>query len=498
MLLTINGTNYTSNLKAECLRISREVKDYSANFSLILPTNEISNIQITQDVVILGLFNKPLFGGLISFLDYQYYDEETIVVEIQCTNYNIIPKRRTINAIINQEPTNPDETLDMNRTGFWIREHIMPLLEEEGVTEGWIEAGVRLADMEIEEFYTKSLKEILDIMAEASGFIWYIDHLKEFYFDSYIRKYTDHTEENKIIKFNSDFRNVRISKDVSNYRNKQFIIGGEYEGEVELPPENLTEDDCIRFFKELPEEITKMSNINGDTGVWGNVVEDWNIKTLEDAEILADNLLSQYGNAPTELEFETFIESYIPGDYIYADLPMFHVNMQKFVVDSVDISDTGKLLNYKIRASVRASNLPKENFFDYMAKLTRKAKEKGKTIINNNNGGSTGGDYTNINWIEVSDAPDVPDFSNWLNTNVDTRGLYTISSETQTYILITTGKTYAKENPLLMGYSVLDNVMQLQYAFQNFGTKETDQATYALLKTELISIPMYGTEVQFQ
>ncbi|KXZ39488.1 hypothetical protein SAMN05661008_00326 [Alkalithermobacter thermoalcaliphilus JW-YL-7 = DSM 7308] len=496
MQLLINDVDFTTQLKSESLRISREVKDYSADFTLILNSQQASQIQITQDVEILGMFNKPLFGGLISNLSFEYIDEDNIFVEVQCTNYNIIPKRRTISARINQEPSNPNPEEDTNRAGFWIRQYILPLLEEEGVTEGWIEAGVQLAETEIEEFNTKSLKEILDVMAEASGFIWYIDHRKKLYFDSYISTATDHIEEDRIIKANADFRNIRVNQDLSNYANKLFIIGGEYQGEEELPPENLTEDDYIYFVKELSDEIVRMSAINGDSGVWGRVIEDANIKTLEYAEYLADNLLDQFGTPPIELEYETFKEIYVPGDYIYADIPMFGLNMDKFVVDSVEISDNGTYLNYRVRASSRKNNnLPKENFFDYMAKLTRKAKEKGKTIINNS-GGSTGENFDNINWIEVSDAPDIENFDLWFNHNVEQRGLHTINSVDYTYILITTGRTFDKESPMLMGYSIINNTMQLQYAFKNFGTKETDQATYALLRTELISIPIFGTEVQ--
>lgn len=179
-----------------------------------------------------------------------------IFCSITCSPLKNIPPRRTITIAYEQGTPSNDIVESMINT----------YLIDEGVASGTIEQGVILND----DWYNDclSIGEILDNLAEKSGFQWSID--KNFQLQYYqdpttISSYSASISDLSGYTFD-DFRNIAIEETIENYENKAFYVGNtDYYSNF------------IIVSQETTASILEIQDITAGTGVYGTVVRDSNM-----------------------------------------------------------------------------------------------------------------------------------------------------------------------------------------------------------------------------
>jgi hypothetical protein len=240
--LKISGADQTGILKSHSLRIKRAAEGRNeCSFTLISPYASY-NPAIGAEVV-ARLDGTIVFGGVIKERRIGRLNKNGIVyssIQVACQGYNHIPKRRTIQY-------RPDNV----SAGHAVRYMLENVLKAEGITGGMIEDGIALFGYDAE---LKSVRDVLDDLAESSGFKWYIDDEKRLFF---LRSDTIPDAPFQLIEEGgqfTDFSNVEVTDTLEGYRNKQFVRAG----------------DRI-IVMQNDSEIAARSAVEGGTGVYGEV-----------------------------------------------------------------------------------------------------------------------------------------------------------------------------------------------------------------------------------
>lgn len=370
MDLLINNSTYLEELKSQTLKINKTMKDMEGEFSLLLPINLVSSIDIGADVRVTD-DGISKFGGIIAEIEYERYRDITRA-NIKCVSYKILATNKNV---ILPAVTDPDAVLDKAE----ILVHIIldQFLTVEGIIEGYIESNIKINDGTYEDDETKSsISEKLDDLCDKTGCQWYIDADKRFFFYRGVKEFQEFPTA---INWDSDdFRDVKVNKQITDYRNRQIVKGGE--PSVAVEDSELDEDGNIYIVQDDALEIFRMKAMSGGEGIWENIEENVGITTPDEARKCAQDLLDKYGKPPVTLEFTTFDAKYSVGDFLYINIPQFNINNAKFTVEEIDIEDMGaEVLQYSLKTSMRNNNSAKDNFYDFMSRM---AKNKATTNKN--------------------------------------------------------------------------------------------------------------------
>jgi hypothetical protein len=345
LVLSISGEDKTSILKARTLNIKRRAEGRNeCGFSLAMPYASY-NPPIGAEVVVSS-DGQVIFGGVVKERRIQRLNSKGVMyclIRIFCQGYNHIPKRRTIQY-------NPDNIT----AGAAIRHMLETVLYQEGIQEGVIEDGIVLHNYNA---YCRSVRDILDDLAEACGFKWYIDEQKLLYF---LREDEIRNAPYSIIENGSftDFGEVEVEDSLEGYRNKQFVKSGDIVAVVENS-----------------DEIASRIAIEGGTGVYGDVLENTTVQTTEDAENLANDLLNRYGqHVPAALSFSTFTSGFDAGQRLEVNLPSLGAS-GSYLIEEMGISDVGNgVLKYSIDAVKKnfdKTSKRKANWIDFFQGLVK-------------------------------------------------------------------------------------------------------------------------------
>jgi hypothetical protein len=368
MTIEILGVDKTSLLIAGTLQINRRA-DHRNDCSFSLKTTAATYLpQVGQDVKVME-GSTVLFGGIIKNIVKRRLgigtgDDTLLDVEISSDGYYGIPARRT-----------PGQWSYNNKTcGYIVDDVVTRLLADEGVTAGTIEDGATLIEYDSSGFQAK---DILDDMAAASGYKWYIDDDKALHFvaeDTIVDAPHDIVEGGTF----TDFRDVVVEDTLDNYRNKQFVVGG-------IGDDGHT----IMITDEDTTEIAAQQAIEGgasySTGVYGNVIEDGNLETVEDAEIVAAEALKLYGAIPQTISFESRATDWDAGTRLKVNLQTFGISTDKYylIEECVLEDEDGKNLKCTVKASARRSDgfstKRTQKGIDYFSSLVKAAKSSGGT-----------------------------------------------------------------------------------------------------------------------
>ena len=358
LVISINSIDRTSLLLAQTFSvILRADNRHECSFTLKTTAAGFiprvgQNLQITLD-------GSLLFGGIIKTAPQHRpgvgIGTDTIIfVDVTSNGYHSIPQRRTVSAWYRNI-----------LAGDIVKDFRDKYLSEEGITAGTISNGATLVAYNAR---VKSLKEVLDELADISGFKWYIDNSKALQFkqeDAIVAAAHDIVEGGVF----TDFRDVSVEENLETYRNKQVIIGAVQE-----------DGSPLLFAKQLDAEITARQAVEGGSGVYGDIFIDGSITTGADAEIIADNMLKKDGTVPLELIFDSGATDWRAGTKLMANLPTFGISSNTyFLVDEVEIYDaTGLHLRSRVTAIKRNttdfSTQRKKNYVDYFSDLVRNSK----------------------------------------------------------------------------------------------------------------------------
>lgn len=187
--------NQTSSFKCGILNISNEQRIIN-----VLEVQEGSNLELFDG-------DSKLFAGIIKTVIKSKYTDGILQLDLTVTDNNEIANRRLVASSI------------VNKTAGWIIKNvILPVLAEDGISEGNIETGPLL--LKVNFNYIKC-SQALNYLQTCSGYNWKIDKDKRLNFTS-----------NKSIKspFNIydhfKFRKFKATRKYEQYRNRQYFLGG--------------------------------------------------------------------------------------------------------------------------------------------------------------------------------------------------------------------------------------------------------------------------------
>jgi hypothetical protein len=256
----------TSYLKVDSLSIQLK-NDHmdTASFTLVSTEGEWSPKPGQQVRISDG--SDLYFGGFISEITKTrpgvgITDDATLYMDITCDSFNSLPSRRTITMSAQQDVT--AETI--------VEQMVDDFLYQEGVYKGTIDTGATLEEYPSDTSYkSMSIKQVLDDVANSSGFKWYINAEKELTF----------VQEDSITESTQDiidggaftgYFNVTVNESLDDYVNRQFVIGGavaDYGG-------NMAEANSTNY-----DAVSTQQYIEGGTGVYGNILSTADLSKTE-------------------------------------------------------------------------------------------------------------------------------------------------------------------------------------------------------------------------
>ncbi|TLN17873.1 hypothetical protein FDZ71_06020, partial [bacterium] len=399
----INGTDKTSSVRAGTLRITKGTDNRNdCALSLVTTASALGSTDgavVGQDLKVKD-GSTVIFGGVIktariSKLESGTGTSKKLLIDIGSNGYGDIPSRRYTTS---------------NYTNKYAGEIVTSMLDDvlnvtgadENLTAGTIDDGAFLSKYDA---VCMSVKSVIDEMAEASGFVWYIDDSRALHF---VQDHTVADAAHDIMESGAfkDFQIQDVDISLENYRNKQFVKGTTEENGA-----------VIYIAVEDTTEISARQTIEGSSyssGVYGDAINAEEIWSEADATIAANNAIKRYGAIPYTLCFTSMTNDWTAGTKLKVNLPSYGIGSDTyFLIESVAIDDLdGKNFQSTITATRRKaasfSTQRTEDYKDYFSKLIKTA--KGGV---NNGYGSGGGsihyslETTNEAAVSVTSAAEV-------------------------------------------------------------------------------------------
>ena len=356
MQILINNEE-VKNVLQGTISISRKTNgERSCSFSFfdVLPT-----VKDGDEIEVFEEDNK-LFGGIIKSFSSRMMEPLTaefplIQVDVSSDGYDYIATRRVVSVSFTNTNVKAivESMLSANNLG------------SDGVQVGTIESGPSIN-------YTanfKTIKDVLDDMANASGYSWYIDDARQLQFGQ--MTFAPDSVFNLIEGGTfTDFSDLSWSGTMDGYANKVIVVGTNVAGN-----------------KQIDSEIAeRQAEADGQSsGVYGYVIEDSNILSQFQAEQVADNHLRKSGIRPSSLSFSSYSFGWQPGTKMQVKIkqitgvttiPFTQTNTWHYLIEEVQITrERGDITKYSISAVRRRNgNFTTQramNFVDYFKKLVK-------------------------------------------------------------------------------------------------------------------------------
>lgn len=215
----------------------------------------LTNLYLGQQIRFYNYDDDLLFGGFIKSIDKNdpFGNDEIIYYTIQAVCSCKIAERRIVADIVENK-----------NVGNAIIDHILPVLAEEGITEGIIDCSLQIERITFN--YITAYEALNMLQSLVYGYIWYIsDPDKKLYFFYIANDYLETKLDSNI--YHRDFKQHR---DMNIYRNTQYLKGGKARTDTQSneTPSPLPDGSSQTFTCRFPiaEEPTIEVNIAG--GGW--------------------------------------------------------------------------------------------------------------------------------------------------------------------------------------------------------------------------------------
>lgn len=367
----VNGTDITGNVRSGSIAVTK-TSDIRNSCSLTVMTTG-AEMWITGAPVVgrdLQVFDGAtlIFGGIIKTTQARKMQPgvgggKEIFLDVSSNGYSDIPARRITTSSYS------------NATSGSIVSNILANVlnasgADENISTGTIGIGATMKEYSV---VCKSVKEVFDDLAEASGFKWYIGNDRALHFvqDDTVVSAAHELRENGEFK---DFSVESVEITLENYRNKQFVRG--------------TADDTgdiVVTFVDDSAEIAFRQSVEGSeysSGVYGDIIDASVIGSIADATVAANNALKRYGSVPYTLTFTSMTNDWAAGTKLTVNLPSFGIsNDTYFLIESVYLEDIDGVFRSTVTATRRKtsdfSTQRTENYKDYFAKIVKAKGERG-------------------------------------------------------------------------------------------------------------------------
>ena len=368
MKVEILGVDKTSLLEAGTLSVTRISNDRRTCNMDIMSAASSYIPGLGQDIKVYDDTNAVIFGGCIKKvateqLDKGNSDQVILSTNIYSDGYNQIAERRAATAAYTTSYAG-DIVTDLINTVLNSTDY------NEGVGLGTIQSGAYF------DTYNKSyatIKEMLDELAGASGFKWYIDDTKAL---NFVAETTTPTAAHSILSTGTyyDYFDFSVVKSMMDYRNVQVVVGAQLSSSA-TP---------ILVSVESSAQIAAQQTIEGgssySSGVYANIIRDSNINSVADANTVADNALKQHGLSES-IRFKSYATDWQPGTKLLVKLPKYGVNdntyylIEEVTYDKINANELVASITATKRDEADFSSQKTEDEIDYINKIVSQNKE---------------------------------------------------------------------------------------------------------------------------
>jgi hypothetical protein len=306
-----------------------------------------------------------LFGGIINGVSTQFLspltdDTPLIQIDVNSDGYGIIPQRRVVSV---------------SYTNTNIRTIVLAMLSSSNLGAETVFVGTIAPESQFESInYSaqfKTIAEVLDELAQASGCIWYIDNSRRLHFIPQPGIVNAPFALNTYNGTFFDFHELSWSSSMDNYCNKVFVVGDNTSVAIESE-------------SEIAERATEAEGQG--TGVYGFVIEDSNVKSQFQGTVVANAHLRNYAVRPIKLSFSTYTKGFQPGQRLqlqivqmtgFNPIPPNLPNIWYFLIEEVSMErESATVTKYSISATRRNngnfSTQKSAGFKDYFKQLVKK------------------------------------------------------------------------------------------------------------------------------
>ena len=379
--------------------ISDSINNRSTLSVAIFDLKNLSEIRVGQEISVYD-DNVLIFSGSIDEVEEEETDPNNLYYYCRCVDHNQkADKRQIIDVVLSKN------------AGDIVREHILPVLAEEGITEGTIQDGV-LITKAVFNYITGS--QALDYLKDLSGFSWNIDYEKRLNFFS---RTTNHSpfeltgslshhgfrrKKTRVDYFNTLYTRgglARTTNQVNKFKGdgtsqtfvtrfpvaelpKIFLNDVEIDSE-EIGVNGLDTDKKFYFsynsnvlsqdITETPlgesdelkveyiglyplltkseetEEITKRGQIeSGTSGIYERIVEERNINEREQAIQFADGKLIKYARIPSIVSFATTVKGLKAGQLLKVNKQLYGIS-DSFLIEKLNVYVDNKIVTYSAK-----------------------------------------------------------------------------------------------------------------------------------------------------
>lgn len=333
-LVLNDNVSFGSNILDGCMSVDNKgniyggtvsnTKDWwEANYTSTYNFNETFKLFGIGQYVKIYLNSDLKFTGTVDNSTYKKESEAvaTIFQNVNCTNLNNIPARRTIKLDYDSDTTASTIVNDM----------IDDYLALDGIEAGEIQNGVVFENEWKNEVI--NIGEVLDECANRSGYQWYIDKDMKLNFvqnPTTISSCTYTLEDSGSFE---DFRAITVDDYKDNYANKIFVMGG-----------NDDHGDLIYTINGSLTEQNRIQEINCGTGIHNYLFRDSGI-------VEHDYKVIESGSSPTQINFTAHPMS--TGDFFWnitrnAYSFVTSISTDSFICESVASQASGDEIEYYV------------------------------------------------------------------------------------------------------------------------------------------------------
>lgn len=308
-MITIGGVDYSEYIDTTSVNCFKK-KTTMDDINVELHASESLPISVGMELL-FDIDGAVEFGGIIQSISGDHF-YNYVTYSISATSYEQITDRRTVTV---------DST---GVTAGSIVQTQADTLASEGITVGNIDDGAIVT-------YAKnavSIKDILNDMATASGFVWFITNDKKLYFQSDYN-YTDG------VALPDDYALTKSTKTLKSYYNKVFVLGASDEDGNQVL--GIASDTA---------EQSRMGALFG-SGVYGTIVRSSSTSTDVAANELATKELTRRSYERDGITIESRTRLVVGSYYLGISIPEAFISNQDYVIDEVTIIAKGTQYIYR-------------------------------------------------------------------------------------------------------------------------------------------------------
>lgn len=379
--ITINGVDRSKCIINRSISITDEAKDKPSTLRCRFFNHDSGTVPEADDEIIITKDSVKLFAGNILQIDYTHIGDGENDLILVCTDYTRVMDR---NLVVEGYENMTDKQI--------IESIINNYCQGIGIDTSLVETGVTISKI---TFNYLQPSQCFRKLCELTGRTWYLDY------DKYLHY---HVLETNVTPFdidssNADYRNLKITKDNTDIRNRVYVRGSTYlsdpttisqvaDGEqtVFILPnkphdfsmteggvaktvgiKNIDSPDSFDYLMNFQEKYIEKANGTPpaadtvmsftfkyeipilvavedrdsieDVGQYEFAIFDNNIKTQDDARSRAQAEIADYADTIIDGTFETTVDGFKAGQYININVTDFGIN-DNYLVQKV----TGKSL----------------------------------------------------------------------------------------------------------------------------------------------------------